>query len=190
MAPPHFILASASPRRARLLRRAGARFDVIPAGSTELDSADIPYISPAEIASYNAWKKATSVAIRHPGTIVVGCDTVVALGAHTLGKPRNRNEARDMLRRLSGRVHAVISAVVIVRPHARTPRGFRQVTLVRFRRLTDRDIDRYLDRVHVLDKAGAYALQKDGAHIVEAIMGPADNVVGLPVDRLLAELCG
>jgi len=184
---PKFILASASPRRARLLRRRGVLFEIVPAATAEIDAADMPYISPGEIAAHNSWTKAHAVARRHPGDIVVGCDTVVALGARSLGKPGNKDEARDMLRQLSGRTHAVISAVAILRP-ATQPTLFQEVTLVRFRRLSDAEIERYLDRVHVLDKAGAYALQQHGRSIVDAINGPADNVIGLPVDRLLQEL--
>jgi len=162
---------------------------VVPAHAAEIDASDPPLLSPGEIASCNAWLKAKAVARVHPTDIVVGCDTVVALGASALGKPRSRDEARAMLYRLSGRTHAVISAVAIIRPRPSHRLSiFREVTLVRFRRLSDAEIDRYLERVDVMDKAGAYALQEHGRSIVEAIRGSADNVVGLPVDRLLQEL--
>lgn len=184
-----FILASASPRRARLLRARGARFDVVPASIAEIDAEDPPCLSPGELAGCNAWLKAADVARACPRAIVVGCDTVVALGACALGKPRDAGEARAMLRQLSGRIHAVISAVAIFHPrHPARARVFREVTLVRFRQLSEPEIDCYLQRVDVMDKAGAYALQEHGRSIVEAIRGPADNVVGLPVDRLLQEL--
>jgi septum formation protein len=184
-----FILASASPRRARLLRTRGARFKVVPASVAEIDAGDPPRLSPGELAACNAFLKAADVARSHPRQIVVGCDTVVALGACALGKPRDAAEARSMLRMLGGRVHAVISALAIFHPDRPTrPRIFREVTLVRFRHLSEPEIDRYLQRVDVMDKAGAYALQEHGRSIVEAICGPADNVVGLPVDRLLREL--
>ncbi|MCC6352585.1 MAG: septum formation protein Maf [Verrucomicrobiae bacterium] len=183
------ILASASPRRARLLRSRGIRFEVVPAAVDEIGAGEPPRLSPGELAAHNAWLKAADVARTRPAAIVVGCDTVVALGARALGKPRDPGDARAMLRLLSGRVHAVISAVAIIGPSLPGgTRAFREVTLVRFRALSDADIAAYLARVHVLDKAGAYALQEHGRSIVEAIRGPADNVVGLPVDRLLQEL--
>lgn len=187
--PAKFILASASPRRAGLLRARGARFEVVPAPIAEIEPEDSPRLSPGELAACNAWRKAAAVARARPGEIVVGCDTVVALGPRALGKPRDAGEARAMLRLLSGRIHAVISAVAIFHLIQTTrPRAFQEVTLVRFRKLSESQIGRYLQRVDVLDKAGAYAFQEHGLSIVEAILGSADNVVGLPVDRLLQEL--
>ncbi len=152
----------------------------------EVGAGEPPHLCPGELAAYNAWLKAAAVARYRPRDIVVGCDTVVALGTRALGKPRDIADAKAMLRALSGRVHAVISAVAIFRPGR--ARLFREVTLVRFRSLSGPDIAAYLERVHVLDKAGAYALQEHGQHIIQAIRGSADNVVGLPVDRLLREL--
>jgi septum formation protein len=187
---PGFILASASPRRARLLRARGAAFTVEPARVAEIDASAFPRFSPGEIAAINACRKAATVARSHPGRWVVGCDTVVAIETRTFGKPTDQAEARSMLRALSGRVHAVISAVTLAQQRSRglRIRSFRETTLVRFHRLPEREIDAYLQRVHVLDKAGAYALQQEGNRIIRAIRGPADNVIGLPVDRLLNEM--
>lgn len=189
---PDFVLASASPRRLRLLRARGLSFIAAPSGVAELEPGGHPHLSPGELAAANAFRKAAAVAEGHPGRWVVGCDTVVALGTTIFGKPADAAAARAMLRHLSGRVHAVTSAVAIVRilPPHRHIHAFRETTLVRFHPLSDRAIEAYLERVHVLDKAGAYALQEDGDRIVRAIRGSADTVIGLPVVRLLRKLEG
>jgi septum formation protein len=148
-------------------------------------------MSPLAEARRAARLKAEEIAGRFPDRIVVGADTVVALNGRSLGKPKDREHARDMLRHLSGQTHLVYTAVHVI--DGRTGRqaaGFSR-TFVTMRRLPDAQIDRYAGSQEVQDKAGAYAIQGEGARLVRAIRGPRDNVVGMPVTllrRLLAEL--
>ncbi len=179
------ILASASPRRAELLRQLGLRFDVVPSRAAEIEGG---HLLPAEVAMANACRKALPVASRHPRALVIGADTVVALGKRLFGKPRDRREAARMLGALSGKTHEVVTGVCLVRGSSAELEVFAERTLVTFRRLTAGAIRDYLDRVDVLDKAGAYAIQEHGDALVRKIAGSFTNVVGLPVERLRVAL--
>lgn len=185
MIPP-LVLASRSPRRRDLLVAAGAR-DVKIAASDVEESADAS-TGLAALVLNNARAKATDIAVQFPQSIVLGADTLVWLDGTALGKPSDIGEAREMLERLSGRVHEVCTGVHLVRldPHLQVE--FHETTRVRFRPLDAAAIDAYLDKVDVLDKAGAYALQEHGDLIIESVEGSRSNVVGLPVERTLAAL--
>ncbi len=180
------VLASRSPRRASLLREAGIAFEVVVPPDREAAPGEILHLSPAEITLLNASRKACPLARAMPGRLILGVDTEVAIGAAILGKPRDLGHARAMLASLAGRVHHVHSGVVLAR--ACGPRleilARLETTRVRFRPLTAEGIDAYLARVHVLDKAGAYAAQEDGGQIIESVSGLMSNVIGLPVERL------
>ena len=178
------ILASASPRRAELLRSLCLEFDVLPTG---VDECDEHPVSVHDIALHNARVKALDVAARHPDTLVLGADTIVVLGNEVFGKPRDLDDARRMLRSLSGHTHSVITGVCLVCRGESRERTFTVETRVQFRPLSNADIERYLDAVHVLDKAGAYAIQ-EGPPLVAGLDGSYSNVVGLPLERLAAEL--
>jgi septum formation protein len=178
------ILASASPRRAELLRSLSLEFDILPTGADECDEHPA---SIHDIALHNARVKALDVAARHPGALVLGADTIVVLGNEVFGKPRDLNDARRMLRSLSGRTHSVITGVCLVCLGENRERTFAVETRVQFHPLSDADIERYLAAVHVLDKAGAYAIQ-EGPPLVAGLEGSYSNVVGLPLERLAAEL--
>ncbi len=178
------ILASASPRRHELLRDAGLVFDVVTSTAGEIHDHDIP---PHELCEENAARKAREVAARHPQATVIGADTLVFLDGEALGKPADLDESRTMLRKLSGRTHFVCTGVCLVRPGPRET-CFHEITDVTFRPLSDADIETYLARAHTLDKAGAYGIQEHGDLLVESIRGSYDNVMGLPVARLLREL--
>lgn len=178
------ILASASPRRAELLRSLGLTFDIMPTGVTERDEHPASF---HDLAIHNAQAKARDVAARHPNALVLGADTIVVPGGEVFGKPRDLDDARRMLRRLSGQSHSVITGVCLIhRVHDRE-RAFAVETRVYFRPLGDADIEQYLDAVDVLDKAGAYAIQ-EGPPIVAGVEGSYSNVIGLPLERLAAEL--
>ena len=185
MIPP-LVLASRSPRRRELLLAAGAK-DVKIAASDVEESSDASQ-GLAALVLNNARAKATDIAAQFPQSIVLGADTLVWLEGAALGKPADLDEARQMLARLSGRVHEVSTGVHLVRldPHLQVE--FHETTRVRFRPLGAADIDAYLDKVDVLDKAGAYALQEHGDLIIESVEGSRSNVVGLPVERTLAAL--
>ena len=179
------ILASASPRRAELLRQAGVDFVVLPGHADEIQPE---HLSPHEIAQVNAWRKARLVAKQHPEALVLGADTIVCLGTTILGKPADLAEARAMLARLQGRIHEVVTGVCLFHLRAHRQKVFAVSTTVTFRALHAGQIRRYLAKIHPLDKAGAYAIQEDGDDIVKRIAGSYTNVVGLPVERVLAEL--
>lgn len=182
---PPLILASASPRRAQLLRHAGLRFRIQPADAPETNA---PHLAPHEICLANAAAKARAVARRFPDRLILSADTEVALGARVFGKPRTRREAAGFLRALSGRTHQVITGVCLLCLAHRYRRSFVESTHVTFHKLSDAQIAAYLRRINPLDKAGAYGIQDDGELIIEAIEGSLTNVVGLPLAAVLDAL--
>jgi septum formation protein len=185
MAELTLILASASPRRSQLLAEMGVTFQVIPGN---LEEAEPPFLTPVEITLRNAHGKAKSVAVRHPGELVLGADTVVCLGNTVFGKPHNFDEARGMLGQLQGKTHQVITGVCLLRWKPFCQRLFAVSTTVHFKKLPSAQIDHYLELIQPLDKAGAYAAQEHGGLIIEKIEGSYSNVVGLPVEKLREEL--
>lgn len=182
---PPIVLASQSPRRVSLLRELVSEFRVNPSDATELHDTNMGIRRLCEV---NAELKAFPVARQFPDHLVIGADTLVFLDDQALGKPSDLDEARTMLRRLSGRIHQVITGVCLLQASTRRMRRFSDTTQVRFRVLEEADITGYLERVHVLDKAGAYALQEEGHRIVDAVEGSRANVIGLPVESLRREL--
>ncbi len=179
------ILASASPRRAELLRAAGLELSVVAAAIGEVADEDLGL---AQLVALNARAKALEVAAEHPQSVVLGADTLVWLDGRALGKPASLGEARRMLMALSGRTHQVATGVHLVRLEPRRQVEFHETSYVRFRRFDDTVVAEYLARVDVLDKAGAYALQEHGELLVESVEGSRSNVIGLPVERTLAAL--
>lgn len=181
MKAPPLILASGSPRRAKLMKGMGLKFRVLP---SDVNEADTEQLTGRELAELNSYRKARAIAKEHPQAVVFGCDTVVYLGTDSLGKPRNLKEAPKMLRKLAGRTHAVISGCCLMQLETHRCDIFSVTTEVKFRRLTDDQIFRYLKNINPLDKAGGYAVQEHGEMIVEGIHGSFTNVVGLPVEEL------
>jgi len=181
------ILASASPRRAELLREAGLEFQIVTKGVAE---AHPEHLAPSEISQLNAYRKARAVAKGHPDALVLGADTIVCLGAKVFGKPADLAEAVRTLSSLQGRTHEVITGVCLIHLRAHRQRLFAVRTAVTFRRLHAGQIRRYLGKINPLDKAGAYAIQEEGDEIVKAISGSYSNVVGLPLEQLKEELVG
>lgn len=182
---PPLILASASPRRRELLRQAGVTFTVIPSNAAE---DGLPGEDPTEYALRVAEAKAREVAQKHVGNLVLGADTIVVVNGEILGKPRDHSDGQRMLRLLSGRVHAVMTAFVLIDGDGRTATRQVVTTTVTFRSLADTQIQEYLATGEPFDKAGAYAVQGIGAALVERVEGSYTNVVGLPVDEVLAAL--
>lgn len=178
---PRIILASASPRRRELLAEAGIHFEVIPSPAEEIHD---PAIAPGTLCEKNATLKAAAIATHHPGAWIIGADTLVFLEGHPLGKPTSHAEAAAMLAALSGRVHHVRTGVCVIDPTG-TPHTFHETTHVTFRELEAEDIRAYHALVNPLDKAGAYGIQEHGDRIIQSIDGPFDNVMGLPIPRLL-----
>ena len=180
-AMPPLILASASPRRRRLLLEHGYNFRVAPAEVTEIAPA---HLSPGEITLFNARLKAHAVARAHPRSLGVGVDTVVAFEGEVLGKPANMDAALAMIRRLNGRTHDVYSGVWLRHAASGRERGFTDITRVHFHQLTDAQLRAYLKRIGPLDKAGAYAAQDDRGELIESVEGSFTNVIGLPMEVL------
>ena len=167
------------------MQSAGLDFSTEPAFGLEIHD---PSLGMAALVTGNARAKALEVAARFPDAVVIGADTLVWLDGNALGKPSGPDDARRMLRDLSGRVHEVVTGVHLVRMEPRQQVEFHEVTRVRFRPFGEETIEQYLSAVDVMDKAGAYALQEYGEMIVEAVEGSRSNVVGLPVERTLAAL--
>jgi len=179
------ILASASPRREHLLREMGLRFTVVrPNDVEELLGGAAPDV----VAMQNAQRKARAVAGRHSDSLVIGADTIVVLNGRFFGKPRDLENARQMLGQLTGKQHEVITGVCLLHRALDTELTFAETTRVWMRPLSNHQIVEYLGKINPLDKAGAYAIQEHGAGIVERIEGSYHNVMGLPTERLAATL--
>ena len=184
------VLASASARRAELLRNAEIRFRVRVAEIAETRRAGE---SPRHFAMRLASEKAAKIALLEPESLVLAADTIVVAGSRVLGKPRDAAEAKRMLRLLSGRAHEVITGVCLRGPDF-SGQAFTDTRLesteVRFEPLTDREIEEYVASGEPLDKAGAYAIQGRASRWISGIRGDYANVVGLPVAlvyRMLGE---
>jgi septum formation protein len=185
MKAPPLVLASASPRRAELLRQLVLEFRVIPSEAPELHHND--FTAP-ELAQVNAYRKARAVAKLNPDALVLGADTLVYLGELLLGKPGSLDHAAQMLHQLQGRSHHVVTAVCLLHLRQHRQQVLYDITTVTFRALNAAQIQDYLAKINPLDKAGAYAIQESGDDIVEKIDGSWSNVVGLPVEKLKAIL--
>jgi septum formation protein len=182
---PPFILASSSPRRSELLRSLGFDFNIIPSDAAEAHTEEL---TAAEISQLNAYRKARAVAKKFPDSLVLGADTLVALDTTLFGKPASVDDAFRMLSQLQGQTHRVVTGVCLLHLRSHHQKLFADATDVTFHPLNPQQIQNYLDRVNPLDKAGAYAIQEHGDKIVASISGSYSNVVGLPIERLRAEL--
>jgi septum formation protein len=176
------ILASASERRAEILRDAGFSFSIM---SSAIDETPYPGESAPDLVQRLAFAKAELVAARAVApAIVIGADTEVTLEGHIFGKPRSTDDARRMLEKLSGRTHAVVTGVALIRLPDAERLTFVDSTLVHFASLTEEDITRYLATGEPHDKAGGYAIQGHAGRFIPRIEGCYFNVVGLPLARL------
>ncbi|MBM3334800.1 septum formation protein Maf [Candidatus Sumerlaeota bacterium] len=178
------ILASRSPRRIALLHEIGLPFEVCPSNAEESNAQGD---SPRAIAIHAAQLKADEVAQRQASRLVLGADTIVCLGERVLGKPRDRSEARDMLRALRGRWHTVVTGLCLIAA-GETPWTAAETTRVHISDFSDEEMERYIATDEPLDKAGAYAIQGSAVRFVEEIDGDYHNVVGLPLALLLRGL--
>ncbi len=179
------LLASNSPRRRQLLSDAGFEFQSVAPDVAERFDVDLTL---RELTAFNAIRKALCVARRYPAKVVLAADTLVALNDQIIGKPADFDEAIAILRRLSGRVHEVCTSVFICHLAQARSASFGEISRVRFRRLSEMGIERYIDKVDPLDKAGAYAAQGHGAEIIEKIEGSYTNVIGLPMEKTIGAL--
>jgi septum formation protein len=182
---PRLILASASPRRRKLLEGAGYQFEVDPSDLAEPEPG--PAVDPAEYAASLAWRKAAIVAAKRKSGLILAADTVCAVAGHILGKPTDRADAERMIRLQEGRDTDVITGLCLYRAHHREWLGAVETSVVHFRILTDPERLAHLDSGRWLGKAGAYGVQ-DNDPFVEVTSGSWSNVVGLPMERLGALL--
>jgi MAF protein len=176
------VLASTSPRRSALLRDMGIAFEAVPGSFIEPPHAAGQ--TPRSYVKANARGKALQVAAGLTSGIVIGADTVVVLGGHVLGKPSSMYEARRYLRMLNGETHEVLTGLCIADAAQDRVLVDAEKTRVTFRHLSAHEMERYLELINPLDKAGAYAIQGHGAIIVERIAGCYYNVMGFPLARL------
>lgn len=183
--PPALILASASPRRSDLLRQMGVPFTVV---RNQVPEVAPEHLTPVETAEINAYRKARVTAKKHPDELVLGADTVVGLGTSVFGKPVDMADAEQMIAKLQGRTHQVITGVCLIHLRSHRQKLFAVSTAVTFRKLHLGQIRRYLAKIYPFDKAGSYAIQEEGDDIVKCISGSFSNVVGLPVEQLAEEL--
>ena len=178
--PAKLILASQSPRRTTLMTEAGYEFDVQPAAIEE--KVD-PTQTPANNAMALALQKARWVASRQKRCFVIGADTLVVLDKKIIGKPTDPDDAERILAWISGRPHQVITGVAVINPEGQSFTGATAST-VQIKTLTREEIRAYIKTGEPMDKAGAYAIQGQGAFMVTSWSGPFDNIVGLPIESL------
>jgi septum formation protein len=182
LALPRIVLASASPRRAEILRSVGWPFEILP---QDIDETRRAPEKAEEYVQRLARTKAEAAAQSRSEAMIVGADTTVVIGDEILEKPRDHEDARRMLRQLSGRWHHVLTGVAIVDPSE--IRIACATTEVKFAGMSADEIDWYVSSGEPMDKAGAYAIQGPGSRFIEGIRGEYFNVVGLPI-RLLYEM--
>jgi len=175
------ILASGSPRRKKLLEQIGMEFEIIP---SKVDESRFGIDDPKELVVTLAIEKAKDVAARLKEGIVIGVDTVGLIDGEILGKPHTRENAIRMLEKLSGREHMVYSGLAVIDAGSGKMESALVETRVKFRELSRKIIEKYVDSENVLDKAAAYAIQEGAAAFVERIEGCYYNIVGLPLAKL------
>lgn len=185
MSAASFVLASGSPRRRELLGKAGFAFEVDPADIEEIIEDGEPAV---EATVRLAVEKAEAVAARRPDSLpVLAADTTVVLGDRIFGKPVDRDHAISMLSDLAGSTHAVVTGWCVIGPDGSAVAGYSR-SAVRFRELSRTEIAAYASIEEPMDKAGAYAVQGVGGKFIAAILGPVDNVIGLPVGQVARAL--
>ncbi|HVV55049.1 MAG TPA: Maf family nucleotide pyrophosphatase [Mucilaginibacter sp.] len=181
---PTIILASKSPRRQELLRLMDLDFRIV---LKDVDESYPGGLTPEEIAVYIARKKAKAFDETVDDEIVLTADTIVSVDGQILGKPENNEQAKQMLRTLSGKVHRVVTGVCLLYKHRYNL--FHDVSEVFFRKLTEEEIGFYVEKYQPLDKAGAYGIQEwIGLIGIDRISGSYTNVVGLPTEKLYQQL--
>jgi septum formation protein len=175
-----YILASKSPRRKYLLNQIGFDFKVVESNAVEVTEKNAH-----KSVKINAQSKSRAVALKHKDRIIIGADTVVYLNQKILNKPNDLKEAKKYLRMLSGKKHIVYTGVNVINNVTGKEVYGHEKTVVEFKKLTDEEINYYVDKFKPLDKAGAYGIQDDfGCLFINKITGDYYNVVGLPLVRL------
>ncbi|NOQ68159.1 septum formation inhibitor Maf [Patescibacteria group bacterium] len=175
------ILASGSPQRKKLLETIGLDFEIEKSNYKEDMSEKMPA---HKLAQKLALGKAQDVAQKHKNAIIIGADSFVVLGKEFLGKPHTPQKAKEMLKKISGKKHRLITGIAIIDTKKNKIFTDYEITEVWIKKLTDREIKNYIKTGEPLDKAGSYAIQKLGCILIEKINGGYTNVVGLPINKL------
>lgn len=181
--PTNLILASASPRREELLRSFHIPFEVVIPNITEKEDTEG---DPISIVLHNAQLKVDHVLEKRPNDPVLGADTVVALHNEILHKPKDLEEARSMLKRLSNKTHCVYTGICLKYGAKAVNIAHCEISEVRFRLLNDSMIEEYFSKVNCLDKAGAYAIQEHPECVIAGYKGHMSNIMGLPIEYIYA----
>ena len=177
----NIILASSSPRRKEILENTNTKFDIM---KSEIDETILENELPSQVVMRLAFEKAIDIASKHKDSLVIGADTVVVLDKSILGKPKDKEDAFDMIKKLSGKTHQVITGISLINLNANKKIIDYVVSSVKFKDLSTEDIKDYIKTNESLDKAGAYGIQGYGALLVDEIQGDYFNIVGLPISRL------
>jgi len=175
------ILASASPRRKEILQNTKLKFEI---QKSEIEEAVFEEESPESMVVRLAYEKAFDVAQKNRDKLVIGADTIVVLGDEVLGKPKDEEEAFDMIQKLSNKTHRVITGISLINLKKGIVVNDYQVSYVTFKDLSEDSIKDYINTKESLDKAGGYGIQGYGALLVEGIQGDYFNIVGLPISKL------
>ncbi len=175
------ILASASPRRKEILGNTNLKFEVI---KSDIDEVILPEESPCQVVMRLAYEKSMDISYNNKNKLIIGADTIVCLDNIILGKPKDKLDAIEMIKKLSGRTHQVITGISLINLDANKKIIDYVVSNVKFKKLSHEDIMDYIQTNESLDKAGAYGIQGYGALLVEEIKGDYFNIVGLPISKL------
>ncbi len=179
------ILASQSPRRKQLLKQLGLKFEVRPSEYEEDMSARK---DPYELVKFLALNKAKDVIKHYKNAIIIGSDTIIIHKNHIIGKPRDKDQARKMLRCLSGNEHEVATGFAVIDTENNKIINDFNTAKVKFRELSDQEIEDYVNTGEPLDKAGSYGIQSKGAILIESVKGDYFSVVGLPIGKIYLAL--
>ncbi len=179
------ILASGSPRRKELLADAGIKFDI---DVSDYEEDMTLNLLPHELAKYLSKGKASAVADRHKEAIIVAADTFVVLKGEILGKPHTKEKAKEMLEKLSGQIHSIVTGFTIIDTATGQTISEAQESKLYFREILLEEIDEYIASGEPLDKAGAYAVQGGAEKFVEKIEGDYSNIIGIPMKAFLEKL--
>ena len=177
----NIILASASPRRREILENTNVKFDVI---SSSIEELVLEGESPCQMVMRLAFEKGIDIASKRKSDLVISADTIVVLDNTVLGKPKDEEEAKLMITNLSGRTHQVITGISLINLENDKKVIDYVISNVKFKNLSEDDINDYIRTKESLDKAGAYGIQGYGALLVEEIKGDYFNIVGLPISKL------
>ena len=177
----NIILASASPRRREILENTNVKFDVI---SSSIEELVLEGESPCQMVMRLAFEKGIDIASKRKSDLVISADTIVVLDNTVLGKPKDEEEAKLMITNLSGRTHQVITGISLINLENDKKVIDYVISNVKFKNLSEDDINDYIKTKESLDKAGAYGIQGYGALLVEEIQGDYFNIVGLPISKL------